>query len=111
MTCGGRCFGFQTLVIQRLSLNLSKWPKAEVLTKAARVGRRWRLRSSNVICQAVALVRDHIAKGANGIKLFTGSYQGGGEVANLPLPIAKAAVAEALPIRHRYRLHRWLRHN
>jgi imidazolonepropionase-like amidohydrolase len=45
--------------------------------------------------QAIALVRDHAAKGANGIKLFTGSYQGGGKVAVLPLAVAKAAVAEA----------------
>jgi imidazolonepropionase-like amidohydrolase len=45
--------------------------------------------------QAIALVRDHAAKGANGIKLFTGSYQGEGKVAVLPLPIAKAAVGEA----------------
>ncbi|MGD0128095.1 MAG: amidohydrolase family protein [Terriglobia bacterium] len=45
--------------------------------------------------QAIALVRDHAAKGANGIKLFAGSYQGDGKVAVLPLAIAKAAVAEA----------------
>jgi imidazolonepropionase-like amidohydrolase len=45
--------------------------------------------------QAIALVRDHAAKGANGIKLFTGSYQGGGKVAVLPLATAKAAVEEA----------------
>jgi imidazolonepropionase-like amidohydrolase len=45
--------------------------------------------------QAVALVGDHAAKGADGIKLFAGSLQGGGKVANLPLPIAKAAVEEA----------------
>lgn len=45
--------------------------------------------------QAISLVRDHAAKGANGIKLFTGSYQGGGKVAVLPLAIAKAAVTEA----------------
>src|ERR1700691_5080430 len=35
--------------------------------------------------QAIALVRDHAAKGANGIKLFTGSDQGHGQVALLPL--------------------------
>jgi imidazolonepropionase-like amidohydrolase len=46
--------------------------------------------------EAIALVRDHFEKGANGIKLFTGSYQGGEKVAKLPLPIAKAAVQEAL---------------
>jgi imidazolonepropionase-like amidohydrolase len=45
--------------------------------------------------QAIALVRDHAAKGANGIKLFTGSDQGRGQVALLPLPTAKAAVDEA----------------
>jgi len=45
--------------------------------------------------QAVALVRDHFERGANGIKLFTGSFQGGDKVANLPLPIAQAAVQEA----------------
>ncbi|MFZ0039484.1 MAG: amidohydrolase family protein [Candidatus Acidiferrales bacterium] len=45
--------------------------------------------------QAIALVRDHAAKGADGIKLFAGSYQGDGKVAILPSAIAKAAVAEA----------------
>jgi imidazolonepropionase-like amidohydrolase len=45
--------------------------------------------------QAIDLVRDHVTKGADGIKLFTGSYQGGGNVAVLPLAIAKAAVEEA----------------
>lgn len=45
--------------------------------------------------QAIALVRDHASKGANGIKLFSGSYQGNEKVAVLPLAIAKAAVAEA----------------
>ena len=45
--------------------------------------------------QAVALVRDHAAKGANGIKLFTGSYQGQGKVALLPVAVARAAVEEA----------------
>jgi imidazolonepropionase-like amidohydrolase len=45
--------------------------------------------------QAIALVRDHVAKGANGIKLFTGSDQGHGQVALLPLATAKAAVDEA----------------
>jgi imidazolonepropionase-like amidohydrolase len=45
--------------------------------------------------QAIALVRDHAAKGANGIKLFTGSDQGRGQVALLPVATAKAAVAEA----------------
>jgi len=50
--------------------------------------------------QAIALVRGHATKGANGIKLFTGSYQGQGTVAVLPLAIAKAAVEEA----HRHNL-------
>ena len=45
--------------------------------------------------QASALVRDHAAKGADGIKLFTGSDQGYGKVALLPLATAKAAVDEA----------------
>jgi imidazolonepropionase-like amidohydrolase len=45
--------------------------------------------------QAIALVRDHAGKGANGIKLFAGSYQGQGKVAVLPLAIAKAGVEEA----------------
>jgi imidazolonepropionase-like amidohydrolase len=45
--------------------------------------------------QAIALVRDHVARGANGIKLFTGSDQGRGKVALLPLATAKAAVDEA----------------
>jgi imidazolonepropionase-like amidohydrolase len=45
--------------------------------------------------QAIALVRNHAAKGADGIKLFTGSDQGHGKVALLPLATAKAAVDEA----------------
>jgi len=45
--------------------------------------------------QAIALVRDHAAKGADGIKLFTGSVQAGNKIAPLPLDIAKAAVEEA----------------
>jgi imidazolonepropionase-like amidohydrolase len=45
--------------------------------------------------QAIALVRDHAARGANGIKLFTGSDQGHGQVALLPVATAKAAVDEA----------------
>jgi imidazolonepropionase-like amidohydrolase len=45
--------------------------------------------------QAIALVCDHAAKGANGIKLFTGSDQGRGQVALLPVATAKAAVDEA----------------
>ena len=45
--------------------------------------------------QATALVRDHARKGANGIKLFTGSDQGHGQVALLPVATAKAAVDEA----------------
>jgi len=44
--------------------------------------------------QAIALVRDHAARGANGIKLFTGSDQGHGQVALLPVATAKAAVDE-----------------
>jgi imidazolonepropionase-like amidohydrolase len=45
--------------------------------------------------QAVSLVRAHAENGAQGIKLFTGSYQGGPNVSVLPLAIAKAAVEEA----------------
>lgn len=45
--------------------------------------------------QAIAMVRDHAAKGANGVKLFSGSYQGNGKVTVLPLAIARAAVEEA----------------
>ncbi len=45
--------------------------------------------------QAIALVRAHVARGANGIKLFTGSDQGHGQVALLPVATAKAAVDEA----------------
>jgi imidazolonepropionase-like amidohydrolase len=45
--------------------------------------------------QAIALVRDHAVRGANGIKLFTGSDQGHGQVALLPVATAKAAVDEA----------------
>ena len=45
--------------------------------------------------QAVTVVRDHSAKGANGIKLFTGSDQGRGQVVLLPVATAKAAVEEA----------------
>jgi imidazolonepropionase-like amidohydrolase len=45
--------------------------------------------------QATDLVRDHAAKGANGIKLFTGSDQGRGQVVLLPAATAKAAVDEA----------------
>lgn len=58
------------------------------------------MRNTETPVQAVALVRDHDVKGANGIKLFTGSYQGNGKVAVLPLNIAKAAVEEA----HRHHL-------
>jgi len=45
--------------------------------------------------QAIALVRDHVAKGADGIKLFAVSDQEGGKGSVLPLAIAKAAVEEA----------------
>jgi imidazolonepropionase-like amidohydrolase len=50
--------------------------------------------------KAVALVRNHAAKGADGIKLFTGSYQGMGKVSVLPPPVAKAAVDET----HRHKM-------
>jgi imidazolonepropionase-like amidohydrolase len=45
--------------------------------------------------QAASVVREHAAKGANGIKLFTGSLQAGGKVVALPLSIAGSAVTEA----------------
>jgi imidazolonepropionase-like amidohydrolase len=45
--------------------------------------------------QAASVVREHAAKGANGIKLFTGSLQAGGKVVALPLSIARSAVTEA----------------
>ncbi len=45
--------------------------------------------------QATTLVRSHAAQGADGIKLFTGSMQDKGQVAALPLAVAKAAVEEA----------------
>jgi imidazolonepropionase-like amidohydrolase len=45
--------------------------------------------------QGVALVRDHAAKGADGIKLFAVSDQGAAKGTVLPLAIAKAAVDEA----------------
>jgi len=54
-----------------------------------------RIPDTETALQAISLVRDHAAKGANGIKLFTGSYQGGDKVAVLPLGIAKNAVLEA----------------
>jgi imidazolonepropionase-like amidohydrolase len=54
-----------------------------------------RIPKTETVEQAIVLVRDHALKGANGIKLFTGSYQGQGKVAVLPLAIAKAAVEEA----------------
>jgi imidazolonepropionase-like amidohydrolase len=44
---------------------------------------------------AVQLVRHNAQQGASGIKLFTGSLQAGGKVANMPLDMAKAAVEEA----------------
>jgi imidazolonepropionase-like amidohydrolase len=54
-----------------------------------------RIPKTETVEQAIVLVRDHAVKGANGIKLFTGSYQGQGKVAVLPLAIAEAAVEEA----------------
>ena len=44
--------------------------------------------------EAVAQVRELARRGANGIKLFTGSYQGG-TVDNMPLAMVRAAVDEA----------------
>jgi len=45
--------------------------------------------------QAVARVRQLADSGADGVKLFTGSYQGNGRVANMPLDMVRAATAEA----------------
>jgi imidazolonepropionase-like amidohydrolase len=44
---------------------------------------------------AATRVRALIKRGVDGIKLFTGSVQGGGKVANMPLDVARAAVDEA----------------
>jgi imidazolonepropionase-like amidohydrolase len=44
---------------------------------------------------AAARVKALIEHGAAGIKLFTGSLQGGGKVANMPVEVARAAVDEA----------------
>lgn len=49
--------------------------------------------------EAVARVRDLAGRGADGIKLFTGSYQGG-RVDNMPAAMVKAAADEA----HRHHL-------
>ncbi len=49
---------------------------------------------------AAKRVRAQAQRGAEGIKLFTGSVQGGGRVDNMPLDIVRAAVDEA----HRLRL-------
>lgn len=45
--------------------------------------------------EAVAIVQEHARLGANGIKLFTGSVQRGGKVANMPLNLVRAATTEA----------------
>ncbi len=45
--------------------------------------------------QAVEIVREHAQRGANGIKLFTGSVQARGKVANMPLAMVRAASSEA----------------
>lgn len=44
---------------------------------------------------AAARVRAQARAGADGIKLFTGSVQGGGKVANMPLDLVRTAVEEA----------------
>jgi imidazolonepropionase-like amidohydrolase len=49
---------------------------------------------------ATERVKALFERGVDGIKLFTGSYQVGGKVANMPLELARAAVHEA----HRARL-------
>jgi imidazolonepropionase-like amidohydrolase len=50
--------------------------------------------------EAAARVRALVTGGADGIKLFTGSMRGGGQVANMPLDLVRAATDEA----HRHRL-------
>ena len=45
--------------------------------------------------EAVAIVKEHARVGANGIKLFTGSVQRGGKVANMSLNLVRAATTEA----------------
>jgi imidazolonepropionase-like amidohydrolase len=71
------------------------WTIEPIYVRAFLAGNHIRIPRITTPEEAVALVRGHLAKGANGIKLFTGSYQGGDNVANLPLPIAEAAVDEA----------------
>ncbi|MGC2253665.1 MAG: amidohydrolase family protein [Candidatus Acidiferrales bacterium] len=45
--------------------------------------------------EAVQQVDEHVAQGADIIKLFTGSWVAKGKVVTMPLDVAKAAVAEA----------------
>jgi imidazolonepropionase-like amidohydrolase len=45
--------------------------------------------------QAQAMVGDRIDRGADVIKLFTGSWVGGGNTVEMPLDVVKAATAEA----------------
>jgi imidazolonepropionase-like amidohydrolase len=45
--------------------------------------------------EAVAMVQEHARLGADGIKLFTGSVQRGGKVANMPLNLVRAVTSEA----------------
>lgn len=45
--------------------------------------------------EAVQQVDEHVAQGADIIKLFTGSWVAKGQVVTMPLDVAKAAVAEA----------------
>ena len=45
--------------------------------------------------EAVQRIDEHARKGADGIKLFTGSMQAQGAVANMDLALVRAAVAEA----------------
>jgi imidazolonepropionase-like amidohydrolase len=71
------------------------WTIEPVYVRAFLKEQQIRIPNTETPQQAIHLVRDHAAKGADGIKLFTGSYQGGDKVAVLPLAIAKAAVEEA----------------
>jgi len=45
--------------------------------------------------EAVAAVTENVSRGADAVKLFTGSIQGGGVVKPMPVEIARAAVAQA----------------
>jgi imidazolonepropionase-like amidohydrolase len=76
------------------------WTEIPVYVRAYLAANHIRMDPVTSTPQAVARVRDLASVGADGIKLFTGSYQGGDSVANMPLDMVRAAAAEA----HRHRL-------